>query len=77
MAIYATYFTNKFGFLIKYAKTKEEKMYLRGTYAKILFSKLKLNVKVINKEKLPQDGKYLLISNHRSIIDPLVIERAL
>jgi 1-acyl-sn-glycerol-3-phosphate acyltransferase len=77
MAIYATYLTNKFGFLIKYAKTKVEKMSLRGSYAKILFSKLKLNVKVINKEKLPQDGNYLLISNHRSILDPLIIERAL
>ena len=67
MAIYATYLTNKFGFLLKNAKTKEKQMLLREEYTKTLFKKLKLKVNVINKEKLPQDGKYLLISNHRSI----------
>ncbi len=77
MAFYATYLTNKFGFLLKNEKNNEKKMLLRGEYAKTLFKKLKLNVNVINKEKLPQDGKYLLISNHRSIVDPLIIETAL
>jgi 1-acyl-sn-glycerol-3-phosphate acyltransferase len=77
MAFYATYLTNKFGFLLKNEKKKDQKMILRAEYAKTLFEKLKLNVNVINKEKLPQDGKYLLISNHRSIIDPLIIETAL
>ena len=77
MAFYATYLTNKFGFLLKNEKDKEKKMLLREEYTKTLFKKLKLNVNVINKEKLPTDGKYLLISNHRSIVDPLVIETAL
>ena len=77
MAFYATYLTNKFGFLLKNEKNKEKKMLLREEYSKTLFKKLKLNVNVINKEKLPQDGKYLLISNHRSIVDPLIIETAL
>ena len=39
-------------------------------------SKLKIEINVINKENLPKDGKFLLISNHRSIIDPLIIESA-
>ena len=77
MAIYATYLTNKFGFLLKNAKTKEKQMLLREEYSHTLFSKLRINVNVINKDKLPQDGKYLLISNHKSIIDPLIIESAL
>ena len=77
MAIYSTYLTNKFGFLLKNAKDKNEQMLLREDYMKALFKKLKIKVNVINKEKLPQDGKYLLISNHRSIIDPLIIENAL
>lgn len=76
MAIYSTYLTNKFGFLLKKAKTKDEQMHLREEYVEALFSKLRIDVNVINKEKLPQDGKYLLISNHRSIVDPLIIERA-
>ncbi|MBU3015276.1 1-acyl-sn-glycerol-3-phosphate acyltransferase [Poseidonibacter lekithochrous] len=77
MAFYATYLTNKFGFLLKNEKNKEKKMLLRAEYSKTLFNKLKLNVNVINKEKLPGGGKYLLISNHRSIVDPLIIETAL
>ena len=77
IALYATYLTNKFGFLLKNEKRKDQKMILRAEYAKTLFEKLKITVNVINKEKLPQDGKYLLISNHRSIIDPLIIETAL
>ncbi len=77
MAIYSTYLTNKYGFLLKKAKTIPEKMNLRLEYAEILLSKLNINIEVINKDKLPQDGKFLLISNHRSIVDPLIIEIAL
>lgn len=77
MAIYATYLTNKYGFKLKKVKTAKEKRDLRVEYSKTLLSKLNINIKVINKEKIPVDGKYLLISNHRSIIDPLIIEMAL
>ena len=42
-----------------------------------MLSKLNINIKVLNKEKLPKEGNYLLIANHRSIIDPLIIEIAL
>ncbi|WP_121628410.1 lysophospholipid acyltransferase family protein [Poseidonibacter antarcticus] len=75
MAIYSTYLTNKFGFRLKKTKTRDEKILLRQEYTKALFAKLKIDVNIINKERLPQDGKFLLISNHRSIIDPLIIER--
>lgn len=77
IAFYSTYITNKFGFLLKNEKDKEKKMLLRLEYSETLLKKLKLNINIINKEKLPQDGKYLLVSNHRSIIDPLIIETAL
>ncbi|MGC9351476.1 MAG: lysophospholipid acyltransferase family protein, partial [Sulfurovum sp.] len=33
-------------------------------------------VKVKHPENLPDDGQYLLVSNHRSVIDPLIIELA-
>ncbi|MEN8302559.1 MAG: lysophospholipid acyltransferase family protein [Campylobacterota bacterium] len=46
-------------------------------YAKTLLGKLKLNVKVINEEKIPKDGQFLLVSNHRSVIDPLIVELAI
>ena len=77
MAVYATYLTNYFGFKLKKATTTEEKKSLRIDYSQTLLNQLKLNVKVINKEKIPKDGQYLLVSNHRSVIDPLIIEVAL
>ena len=77
IAIYATYLTNKYGFKLKKVKSSEEKKALRIEYSQTLLSKLNISVEVLNKEKLPKDGNYLLISNHRSIIDPLIIELAL
>jgi len=77
MAFYATYLTNKFGWLLKKVKTSTEKMDLRLEYSHTLLKKLNINVTVLNPEKLPSDGNYLLISNHRSIVDPLIIEQAL
>ena len=75
-ALYATYLTNSYGFKLKKVSTKEEKKELRLGYAQTLLDALKIKVEVINKEKIPQDGKYLLVSNHRSVIDPLIIELA-
>ena len=77
IAIYATYLTNKYGIKLKKAKTYQEMMDLRLEYSKILLNKLNISIEVTNKSKLPKDGQYLLISNHRSIIDPLIIEMAL
>ncbi len=77
MAIYAAYLTNYYGFKLKKATTVEEKKSLRINYAQILLGKLKLNIKVINQDKIPKDGQFLLVSNHRSVIDPLIVEIAL
>ena len=77
MAIYSLYLTNKFGFMIKKEKDQKKKLDLRTLYAITLMKKLNITVEVINKEKLPEDGKYLLLSNHKSILDPIVIEMAL
>jgi len=77
MAFYATYLTNKYGFKLKKAKTSQERISLRLEYAHLILNKLNISVDVINKEKLPLDGQYLLVSNHRSIIDPLIVETAL
>jgi 1-acyl-sn-glycerol-3-phosphate acyltransferase len=43
----------------------------------VLLSKLNIDVEVIGREKIEQGSQYLIVSNHRSIIDPLVIEIAL
>ena len=77
MAIYSLYLTNKFGFMIKKEKDQKKKLDLRTLYAITLMKKLNITVEVINKEKLPEDGKYLLLSNHKSILDPIVVEMAL
>jgi 1-acyl-sn-glycerol-3-phosphate acyltransferase len=69
--------TNKYGFKLKKAKSSKEKKEIRFDYSYTLLSKLNISIEVLNKEKLPKDENYLLISNHRSIIDPLIIEIAL
>lgn len=76
MAVYATYLTNYYGFKLKKAADSHEKKRLRIEYSTRLLQKLDLHIKVINEEKLPQDGQFLLVSNHRSVIDPLIIELA-
>ena len=75
-AIYALYLTNKFGYKLKYSPLAEDKKALRIEYAEALFGFLKIEVKLIGQEKLPQNGQYLLISNHRTIIDSMLIEIA-
>lgn len=77
MAIYATYLTNYYGFKLKKTKSPKEKKRLRIAYATQLLGKLNISISVINKDKLPQDGQFLLVSNHRSVIDPLIVEIAM
>lgn len=76
MAIYATFLTNKYGYRLKNSTSKYRKI-MRINYADTLLSKLNIQIKVVNPDKIPQDGQYLLTSNHRSVIDPLIIELAL
>ena len=76
MAIYATYLTNKYGFALEGITDAKKRKEARIGYATQLLGKLNIKVNVINKDRLPQDGQYLLASNHRTIIDPLVVELA-
>lgn len=73
---YAFFLTNRYGFRLRKLPDPADKKRLRLEYSQILMSKLNLRVKVENAENLPSDGQYLLFSNHRSIIDPLVIDIA-
>ncbi len=50
---------------------------MRLQYAQTLLKRLNIDVKVKGAEKLPKHGQYLLVSNHRSVIDPLIVEMAL
>lgn len=77
MAIYSLYLTNKFGFKLRNAKTNAEKKRLRCEYSNILLARLNIEVIVSGLDKVEPDGQYLLLSNHRSIIDPCIIEAAL
>lgn len=76
-AIYALFLTNKYGFILKRTPDAAEKTRLRLVYAETLMSCLHIAVEVEGAEKLGKGGQYLVVSNHRSIIDPLVIEIAL
>lgn len=74
MAIYATFLTNYYGVKLKLAPTLQAKKVLRIAYSKTLLGKLNIQVTIKNAEKLPHEGPILLACNHRSILDPLVVE---
>lgn len=76
-AIYALYLTNKYGFKFGKVSDPADLTRLRLEYSEILLSKLNIGVEVIGAEKIEQGGQYLILSNHRSVIDPLVIDIAL
>jgi len=76
-AIYGLYLTNSFGLRLKMASSSLEKKALRLKYAEAQLKALNATVKVLNKEKIPKDGQYLVICNHRGIIDPPILEVAL
>jgi len=77
LAVYALYLTNYYGFKLKKVKKPLEKKALRLEYSQTLLKKLKISVAVEEIEKLQNDKQYLIVSNHRGIIDPLIVEMAL
>ena len=77
MALYSLYLTNKYGVKFKSVKSNAERKKLRCEYGNLILSRLNIEVIVSGLDKFDPDGQYLLLSNHRSIIDPCVIEVAL
>jgi 1-acyl-sn-glycerol-3-phosphate acyltransferase len=76
-ALYGLYLTNSFGWRLKRAKTHEEKRALRIAYSHKQLKALNITLEVKNSQKLPSEGQYLVVVNHRSIIDPPIVEIAL
>jgi 1-acyl-sn-glycerol-3-phosphate acyltransferase len=75
--LYGLYLTNSFGYKLSKVSTPMEKKRLRLAYAKKQIDALNITVNVENKEMLPNEGQYLVLINHRSIIDPPITEVAL
>jgi len=75
--LYSLYLTNRYGLMLKMAQDPQEKKKIRLAYSKAQLASLHIEIIIENKEKLPLDGQYLLLSNHRTVIDPLIIETAL
>ncbi len=75
--LYSLYLTNKYGFMLKRIQDVQEKKKLRLAYSKAQLAALNIEINIENKDKLPFEGQYLLLSNHRTVIDPLIIEVAL
>ncbi len=77
LAIYSLLLTNWYGLKLKGIKAPREKKQVRIRYAQKLVAKLDLVIEVKNPENLPTEGQYLVLANHRGIIDPIIIELAL
>lgn len=75
--LYGLYLTNSFGYRLRKTDDPMEKKRLRLNYSKAQLETLHITVKVENEEKLPINGQYLVVVNHRSIIDPPITEVAL
>ena len=75
--IYGLYLTNYFGLKLKKVSSFLAKKNLRIAYSESQLKALNIKVNVLNKERIPKDGQYLVICNHRGIIDPPVLEVAL
>jgi len=75
--IYGLYLTNSFGYRLTKTDKPEEKKRLRLAYSHAQLDALKISIKIENEDKLPKDGQYIIIINHRSIIDPPIVEIAL
>lgn len=63
--------------MLKRIQDVQEKKKLRLAYSKAQLTTLNIEINIENKDKLPCEGQYLLLSNHRTVIDPLIIEVAL
>jgi len=75
--IYGLYLTNSFGFRLRKITHSQEKKRLRLGYSMAQLDSLNIKVKIENPEDLPKEGQYVIIINHRSIIDPPLVEVAL
>ncbi len=76
-AIHGLYLTNSFGLRLKRTSDATQKKKLRLGYSVAQLNALNISVKLENEEKLPMDGQYLIVINHKSIIDPPLVEVAL
>jgi len=54
-----------------------KKKRLRLGYSQAQLDTLHISLKIENQDKLPQNGQYLVVINHKSIIDPPIVEVAL
>jgi 1-acyl-sn-glycerol-3-phosphate acyltransferase len=75
--VYAFFLTNKYGIKLQKIPKHSDKKQLRLDYAKKLFDKMNIDVNIEDSTKVPNDGQYIFLVNHRSIIDPLVLDIAL
>jgi 1-acyl-sn-glycerol-3-phosphate acyltransferase len=74
---YGLYLTNSFGYRLRNIKDPMEIKRIRLGYSEAQLDTLKISVKIENPDKLPQSGQYLVVINHKSIIDPPIVEVAL
>jgi len=72
--IYGFFLTRKYGAKLRHLPNHSDKKSVRLEYAELFFSTLNIEIHIENKEKIPQNGQYLIFSNHRSILDPLAID---
>ena len=77
LGLYSLLLTNWYGFKLKFFSHPQKIKSVRLNYSKTLLKKLNISVKTINQERLVSGKQYLILCNHRGILDPLIVELAL
>jgi len=70
----ALYLTNSYGLKLKRTNDPMKKKALRLAYSVDQLNALNIGIRTEYPERLPASGQYLLVCNHRTIIDPPIIE---
>jgi len=70
----ALYLTNSYGLKLKRTNDPIKKKALRLAYSVDQLNALNIGIRTEYPERLPASGQYLLVCNHRTIIDPPIIE---
>lgn len=76
-SLYGLYLTNSFGYKLSKTTDPIEKKSLRLCYSHTQLKSLNITISVEDEDKIPSQGQYLVVINHRSIIDPPILEIAL
>lgn len=75
--LYSFYLIFAYSLKLRNVVKPQQRQAIRCSFSKDILKSLGVNVVVENIEKVPKSGQYIVVSNHRSTIDPPIVDVAL